>query len=371
MMKFLTGKKILIISPEGWGKSFLSKHHYAISLIAAGNKVWFLNPPGRQKKSNEGELAEVQHNSQLTILEDIPFRGLRFMPELLQRSMMKKLAKKIESRAGTTFDIVWSFDNSRYFHLDSFSSAYTIHHMVDLEMDFHLEAACNSAQICLGVSYSMVSAIKKYCSNSHFIDHGSFDVNTKHMTLPGNANKIRAAYIGNLLMEYFDAYYLKNLISSHPEVDFILIGSRKKGNLNLHLPEERLELLQSIEEYSNAFFTEEVTPEEAFSMAEQSDVLLVTYFNYPGKLGNSSKLPGYLAAGKVIITSEIEVYENSSLMRICKTRDDFNQIFNDTILHIDQWNSKEKIELRKAHARSNSYSSQLEKIDALICANVK
>ncbi len=365
-MKFLTGKKILIISPEGWGKSFLSKHHYAVNLIAAGNKVWFLNPPG-QKKSEDTQLAEFQYNHQLTILEDPHFRGLRFMPELLQKIMMKKLAKKIESQAETEFDIVWSFDNSRYFHLDSFTNAYAIHHMVDLEMDFNLEAACKSARICFGVSFSMVSKLKEFSSNSHFIDHGSLDVKKKHSILPGNTNKTRATYIGNLLMEHFDALYFKGLISSHPEVDFILIGSRTRGNLNLHLPEERIELLQSIEKYPNAFFTEEITPEAAFSMAEQSDILLITYFNYPGKLGNSSKLPGYLATGKVIISSEIEVYENSTLLRLCATRDDFNRTFDDTLLHIDQWNSEENMEIRKSHARSNSYPSQLEKIDALIC----
>jgi hypothetical protein len=366
-MKFLCDKNILIISPEGWGKSFLSKHHYAINLIATGNKVWFLNPPG-QKRSAEMEMVESQYNNQLTILEDPLFRGLRFMPEWFQKSMMKRLAQKIESEAGTTFDIVWSFDNSRYFHLDSFTNAFAIHHIVDLEMDFSLESACTSARICFGVSHAMVSKLKKFTANAHFIDHGSFEAKaTEPAQLPGNTNRIRAAYIGNLLMDHFDALYFKSLIASHPEVDFILIGSRGKGNLNLYLPEERIALLHSMEEYSNVFFTEEVTPEEAFSMAAQSDILLITYFNYPGELGNSSKLPGYLATGKVIVSSEIEVYHNSNLLRLCATRDDFNQIFADTILHLDLWNSEENIELRRAHARSNSYLSQLEKIDALIC----
>jgi energy-coupling factor transporter ATP-binding protein EcfA2 len=44
-MNFLKGKNILVISPEAWGKSKLSKHHYALTLAAIGNKVWFLQPP--------------------------------------------------------------------------------------------------------------------------------------------------------------------------------------------------------------------------------------------------------------------------------------------------------------------------------------
>ncbi len=41
----LDNKVILIISPQAWGKMFLSKHHYAIELAKLGNEVYFLNPP--------------------------------------------------------------------------------------------------------------------------------------------------------------------------------------------------------------------------------------------------------------------------------------------------------------------------------------
>ena len=45
-MDSLRNKTILIISPQAWGKMFLSKHHYAIELAKRGNAVYFLNPPG-------------------------------------------------------------------------------------------------------------------------------------------------------------------------------------------------------------------------------------------------------------------------------------------------------------------------------------
>ena len=41
----LTNKKILIISPQFWGKMLISKHHYAVELANRGNEVFFLNPP--------------------------------------------------------------------------------------------------------------------------------------------------------------------------------------------------------------------------------------------------------------------------------------------------------------------------------------
>src|SRR4030081_3223301 len=42
----LKNKTILLISPQGWGPMFLSKHHYAIELAKRGNTIYFLNPPG-------------------------------------------------------------------------------------------------------------------------------------------------------------------------------------------------------------------------------------------------------------------------------------------------------------------------------------
>ncbi len=44
-------KTILLISPESWGKSFVSKHHYAVELAKKGNIVYFLNPPSDTNQS--------------------------------------------------------------------------------------------------------------------------------------------------------------------------------------------------------------------------------------------------------------------------------------------------------------------------------
>jgi len=39
----MSNQTILIISPESWGKSKISKHHYALALANRGMKVYFLN----------------------------------------------------------------------------------------------------------------------------------------------------------------------------------------------------------------------------------------------------------------------------------------------------------------------------------------
>jgi hypothetical protein len=45
----LSGKNILLISPESWGQNHVSKHHYATEL-SKNNKIYFLNPPSSKKQ---------------------------------------------------------------------------------------------------------------------------------------------------------------------------------------------------------------------------------------------------------------------------------------------------------------------------------
>ena len=46
----LNGKVIFIVSYENWGNMLMSKHHYAIELGKAGNKVYFINHPDKRKE---------------------------------------------------------------------------------------------------------------------------------------------------------------------------------------------------------------------------------------------------------------------------------------------------------------------------------
>ena len=96
----LRGKKILIISPQHWGKMFLAKHHYAIELAKRGNEVYFLNPP-EQKKFG------IRSRIQITALTEYPGLhlidhqlffpyGIKFhLPEMYHRLMRFEI-KNIE-----------------------------------------------------------------------------------------------------------------------------------------------------------------------------------------------------------------------------------------------------------------------------------
>ena len=120
-MSALENKIILVISPQEWGKMLLSKHHYAVELARAGNKVFFLNPPDQK-----GELPynSVQINKSLEY-ENLflishrlyfPF-WLKFKVMSLFQRLMYYHVKKLLLAIGKPVDIVWSFDPVSYTHL--------------------------------------------------------------------------------------------------------------------------------------------------------------------------------------------------------------------------------------------------------------
>ena len=69
---FMPPKKILLISPQAWGKMFVAKHHYAVELSRSGNEVYFLNPPVYRKK-NFLQLSDAPGYQGLKIIEHACF----------------------------------------------------------------------------------------------------------------------------------------------------------------------------------------------------------------------------------------------------------------------------------------------------------
>ena len=51
------GKKAIVVSPQSWGKMFISKHHYAVELSKLGYEVFFVNPP---KENKLGGLPQIK-----------------------------------------------------------------------------------------------------------------------------------------------------------------------------------------------------------------------------------------------------------------------------------------------------------------------
>lgn len=364
-MKILTNKNILIISPESWGKSYLSKHFYALELLKHNNKVWFLNSPYYKRDAYAKSIEE--QNPGLTIVDDEVLSGLIRMPAAIQRMLVRRQIKKLMHRCQTTWDIIWSFDNSRYFFLDAFGKeTIRIHHVVDEHMDYALKTCCTTASLCLGVTPEIVSKCKSHNQRSFFLQHGFADYERKNISLEKGNEKIHVAYIGNLLLKTFDYELLIELAMKFTNVRFHLIGSYGSGNLNASFANNHI-FIDTLKDLRNVVLYDERPYDEALTLASGADLLMLMYFDPEGNVaGNSSKILPYLSTGKTVISNYFELYDGLHLLSMVKKRATYAGLFEELISRIEEENSPGKMDVRIKYARLHSYERQLEKVDKLL-----
>jgi hypothetical protein len=361
VMDFLKGKNILIISPEAWGLSYLSKHHFALEL-AKQNKVWFLNPP-HSKVHNE-DYPDLPNS--VALMNDSQIPGMRHLPQRLQRLIITKQYEKLENTAGVKFQVVWNFDNSRYFHHGCFYDAYTIHHVVDEHMNYNFVTASRSAELCLGVTHRIVDNMKKYNPHAHFIDHALTPFEYSEVEPVKKPGRRLVAYTGNLLLEALDLQLLIDLATELTNTDFLLIGSSEKNHLNVGKKASPPELLNKLKNMENVRFTGELKFQFAFSLAAQADVQIVPYFNAGTPMTNSSKLPFYLYNGNVTVSNEFTEHHHHGLLRMAGTASEFKMLLRDTLDNLTYWNSNTMREKRRSYALQNTYEKRIHFIDQLI-----
>ena len=141
---------VLIVSPEPWDGHTVSKHHYAVTLAMSGYRVLFLDPP-----TNEIHLVVTasQPHPNLFVVQAPRFgRGLRFYPGFLRRWMERSWLQQLESVVGVAIDVVWLFENSRFFDMRFAGHRLKIYHQVDLNQNFNPATAARTADICFCTS---------------------------------------------------------------------------------------------------------------------------------------------------------------------------------------------------------------------------
>ena len=165
----LKGKVILIISPERWGKVYVSKHHYALALAKRGNTVFFLNPPDLLK-SLKIDITIIDNN--LKTIDYKPFfRGSNRLPIVFRKIFHKVLANKIINSIDLSIDIVWSFDPSSFQYLNAFGAQLNIFHPVDVHRPRFERAIAKHVDLILSTSDRILDRYKKVNKPKFKINH--------------------------------------------------------------------------------------------------------------------------------------------------------------------------------------------------------
>lgn len=347
--------RILIISPEDWGECWISKHHYAEALGRRGHQVFFMGPSVDVAKSSQ----EVALNVRLIPSPLFP-RGFRMYPGFLRRRFLGAVKRRLAVDEGL-FDLVWSFDGSRFLELAEMAPR-SIFHMVDFIDSIPWQIPARDATVCLGCSYHISRALRTENENSHFLRHGCVappEVFPKQGYLLSNGRP-NAVFAGNLANKHVDREKLQALLLGYPGVNFHFFGTTGSGNLGGGSGAEYF--LAQILALENTYFHGSVTPDALSAIYAQADVLLVCNLSNFHKLGSPHKIMEYLVSGTPVLMTFFPEYEEIADFVVME--DDIQAYCNGLQRALET--GGEKSEQRKSFALAHLYDKQLDRVSSLL-----
>lgn len=352
----------LLISPEPWDGNWVSKHHYAKSLVNAGMSVFFLDPP--IAKGDKFEIFQVENTSDLYNLRcKRVFPGLQYMPPFIRVWLESNWLKKLERYLNVHFDVIWLFENSRFFDMRFAGDRLKIYHQVDLNQDFHPLLAVKTSDVALCTSDAIANTLMQSGKKIHKVNHGVEITNYEAADLPRspkiNHNDINAVYVGNLDISYLDLSLLQEAIATHHNVVFHLVGNYSLSGSTY----------AALRKYSNIRWWGRVSSAAVASILPKMDICLLVYKaeDYREQLSNPHKLMEYMAAGSVCVATYTDEYKSRpELLQMAGNRDEYLSLLQEVINSLEEFNSQEAVACRREFAFSNSYSKQLNRIKDII-----
>lgn len=371
---------ILIISPQAWGKAFLSKHHYATELAAMGHAVFFLCPPSKgRSKGDKFGLRKVTEN--LQVVEHrltFPYR-LKFHARWLFNLLVKRHVKQLRNFLTLTPDIVWCFDPNIYSDLAIFGAPLKIYHPVD-PIDYPEQVKiAHSANIIFSVSEKILTSFEAVDKPKYFINHGlgkPFEALGKKMLNEKleveNGEVVRLGYVGNLLRPIIGRDTFRKLIGALPQAVFHFWGfyELKESNLSGEADEETREFIKFLQESPNVILHGSRSPEELAEEIGKMDAFLLYYMPMKGMsdLSNSHKILEYLSTGKTILSCPISTYKNlPGLLEMQEEEEEYVSFVKRMLPQLNSLNVAFG-EKRIRYAIENTYGKQIEKIFTSLAA---
>ena len=353
---------ILIISPEPWDAHNVSKHHYARTLAERGARVFFLNPPDDSQSQFKIENKKSISNLHIVSAPKIA-HGLRFYPSILRRWLEKQWLTRFEKAISIKIDIIWLFENARFFDMRFAGNRLKIYHQVDLNQNFQPEVAASTADICFCTTDFIKDELLPYNSKTYKIHHGTALVKNKGQLMADqqarfNLDCPHAVYIGNLDMLYLDAELLADVARQFPEVHFHFVGGyNEKGKL--------WNLASSL---SNITWWGKVDHSMIPAILDHVDILLVTYQAERYKdQASPHKFMEYFASGKCIVSTYTDEYKDKRyLLEMVDDNREYLELFEQVLDNLSYYNSKDRLKQRKEFAADHSYIKQLDKIVNLL-----
>jgi hypothetical protein len=370
-------KTIYIISYEAWGSMLMSKHHYAITLSAMGNEVFFINHPDLRRELKRGQISIL--STEYENLKEIKHRfvhpyflkyKLKFLYNILAYVHVKRLMKKINKRP----DVIWSFDTGNSLPISYFKHAkYKILMPVDGPFG-HIDElrSAKGANIIVSVTNEILNAFSGLSTPKHRISHGvaNFFIANAHQYEINTP--LRIGYSGSLLRNDLDTEIFLTLIDLHRDKIFEFWGEFDHTKSNIHLPQDvnikTLKFIEELKKAKNVILHGPVNPIILSDGIKKMDVLLVC-FNIKDDQ-NHHKILEYLGTGKVVVSTHMSSYDNEKSELIVMAKKGENNtiplLFANVLENINHYNSIEMQQTRISFANQFTYQSQVKKIEGYL-----
>jgi glycosyltransferase involved in cell wall biosynthesis len=379
-LMYLKDKNIIILSIVKWGKMRVSKHHYALELAAAGNIVYYVEPPEVNLKTSF-QIRKSDENCNLFITTYKPLaRGKRFLPNLILKILEWYQSKWLLKKIKIAPDIILSFDPYRFSNLSWFNADVTIFFAADLYKSNHVPGEVLTANFCLGVSTTIVQLLKHGNKKSFLINHG---LNSAFVKLAekqldifsqqNDAKSLTIGYTGNLLIGSLNRKAMMQVINEHSEIRFIFWGQYKSAQDNAMVGDANdiWDFITFLERCPNVELPGPKNQNELARELLRADIFWLCYdtsHSWAVDGSNSHKILEYLATGRPVISTYISSYRNTDLLYMQEENDNkhFSDFFKSTFESLAGSENPERVKKRIGFALSNTYRHRINEIDLMI-----
>jgi hypothetical protein len=287
------------------------------------------------------------------------------MPGVLRRWLEHRWLRRLEKLAGCRIEVIWLFENSRFFDLRFAGPRLKIYHQVDLNQNYHPAIAAQTADICFCTSELIRQRLLRHNERSYFLQHGVDTlvkpINLSNAELDRFSRKcVQAMYVGNLEMAYLDCELISSVVRANPEICFHLVGGFKLNG----------KLYRILSGLPNVIWWGKVSSSLIPSLLAHADVLMVCYDSvYHRDQSNPHKIMEYLASGRTIIATFTEEYRNHpDLLAMSDPGSNvgYPRLFASVVSQLSIYNDPLMMDARIAFAANNTYSKQLERVESLL-----
>ncbi len=362
----MKGKKILILSPQNWGKMFISKHHYAIEFAEQGNEVYYLNPP-TDFNWNFSSKIEIE-NSDLDNLKIVSHKlffpyFLKFKAVSIFHFFIRFQIKYILRKLGK-FDLIVSFDLGNLYPLIYFKeNDLKVFFPVDEPLNSQAILAANGASHIISITKEILEKYQTHNVPKLLLNHGVAEYFFRKEISYKKSEKLRVGLSGNFFRPDLDRITLLKIIKINSTIQFDFFGAYliNQSNVSGNSDEETLSFLNELINIPNVKMHGPLKSLELSKMLHEMDAFLICYdINKDQSKGtNYHKIMEYLATGKAIISNNVSAYHNTNLVEMPISRDSNNELpslFQKVITNLEDYNSEIRMTQRIEFAKSNLYS---------------